>query len=281
MAIAELPSVLRLAERGVGHYRAGPEPGADGRGMVFGGQILALVILASEHAATTASRGKEVATVHTVFARSASPAAPLDIDVEVLHDGRTAASETITVRQGERLCARALLWRQADGADLIRHQPVMPDVGRPEDGSARLASGLVVPGTEVRVVGDVDVWDPAAPVGPAELMVWIKLPATGGDAAVNQALLAYATDGFLIGTSMRPHAGIGQSMAHGRFSTGVVTHTLTFYETVSDDTWLLMAQEGIYAGKGRSHGRAQVFSADGQLLASFVQDSIIREGGTT
>ena len=33
---------------------------------------------------------------------------------------------------------------------------------------------------------------------------------------------------------------------------------------------------GFHAGEGRSHGRAQVFTRDGRLVASFVQDNMIR-----
>ena len=93
-------------------------------------------------------------------------------------------------------------------------------------------------------------------------------------------MLAYGTDGFLIGTAMRPHAGIGQNMAHQNIATGVVSHTLTFHEPIETGTWLLMAHESPYAGRGASYGRAQVFTQDGRLVASFVQENMIRDAGT-
>ena len=43
----------------------------------------------------------------------------------------------------------------------------------------------------------------------------------GDDIALNQALLAYASDYSLLGTAMRPHEGVGQSMAHVSISTTV------------------------------------------------------------
>ena len=48
-----------------------------------------------------------------------------------------------------------------------------------------------------------------------------------------KAVLAWATDGFLIGTAMRPHDGIGQNRAHVDLSTGVLDHTLTFRATMT------------------------------------------------
>jgi acyl-CoA thioesterase II len=88
--------------------------------------------------------------------------------------------------------------------------------------------------------------------------------------------LAYATDGFLIGTAMRPHAGIGQSMAHVSISTSVLSHTLTFHEPVDAGEWHLLAHESPYAGGGRTYGRANIFSQDGRLVGSFVQDNMVR-----
>jgi acyl-CoA thioesterase II len=93
---------------------------------------------------------------------------------------------------------------------------------------------------------------------------------------VGQALLAYPTDGFLIGTAMRPHAGIGQSMAHVSISTSVLSHTLTFHEPIDAGEWHLLAHESPFAGGGRTYGRANIFTQDGRLVGSFVQDNMVR-----
>ena len=105
--------------------------------------------------------------------------------------------------------------------------------------------------------------------------------ADGADPAAHQAILAWATDGFLIGTALRPHAGLGQSQAHKALSTGVVGHTLTFHEPFDLREWLLLAHESTHAGAGRSHGRAQVFTRAGRFVASFVQDNMIRAAATS
>ena len=128
----------------------------------------------------------------------------------------------------------------------------------------------------VQVVGGVDVDDPDA-VGPPELDVWTRFVGASDEPGMNEALLAFATDGFLIGTAMRPHRGVGQSQAHRTISTGVLSHTLTFHEPFSAAEWLLLAHRGVYAGHGRCYGRADVYSAEGQLVASFVQDGMIRK----
>ena len=75
---------------------------------------------------------------------------------------------------------------------------------------------------------------------------------------------------------MRPHAGVGQSQAHVTLSTGVVSHTLTFHEPFAGADWLLLSHHSLYAGRGRSYGQAEVFRTDGALVASYVQDAMIR-----
>jgi acyl-CoA thioesterase II len=265
--LSELLAVLELEPTGEGRFR-GQNFAAGMGGVVFGGQLLAQTIVA----ASTIDPSKDVKSVHTIFARGGSPEAPLDIEVDAMHVGRALASATVTMRQGERLCTRSLVLLSAPEPDLIRHAVDAPDVGTPEDAVPSAGEGDF---WEVRVVGGVSLSDPEA-VGPPELFVWTRFVGAEGAGITGQALLAYATDGFLIGTAMRPHKGIGQAMSHVSISTSVLAHTLTFHEPVEAGQWYLLAHESPYAGRGRSHGRANVFSADGRLVASFVQENMIR-----
>lgn len=264
---SRLLDVLDLEATGPGRFRA--QNFAEGPGnVVFGGQILAQTIMA----AGTIDPTKALKSVHTIFARGADRDQPLDVEVEAMHVGRALASATVTVRQGDRLCTRSLALLSAEEPDLIRHATSAPDVGGPDDAPASHGIGAF---WELRVVGAVDISDPEA-VGPPELFVWVRFPGSGATGPAGQALLAYATDGFLIGTAMRPHAGVGQAMAHVAISTSVLSHTLTFHEPVEAGEWHLLAHESPYAGRGRTYGRANVFSVDGRLVASFVQDNMVR-----
>ncbi len=271
---SQLLEVLTLEKTGPGRFRA--QNFAEGAGnVVFGGQILAQAIVA----ASAIDQEKVLKSVHTIFARGADRDQPLDVEVEAMHVGRALASATVTIRQGERLCTRSLALLSAAEPDLIRYGATPPDTGTPEDAEP-LGSGDF---WELRVVGGVDISDPDA-IGPPELFVWVRFPGARATGVLGQALLAYATDGFLIGTAMRPHAGVGQSMAHRSISTNVLSHTLTFHEPVDAGQWHLLAHESPYAGRGRTYGRAHIFSADGDLVGSFVQDNMVRsfpEGQTT
>jgi acyl-CoA thioesterase len=215
-----------------------------------------------------------VKTLHTVFARAARPDVPLDIAVDRMHAGRTFASTTITIGQDGRICTRAMALLSADEPDFIRHADPPGHLTSPDDAAPGPSHGEGL-AWEVRIVDGVDVNDPDA-TGPADLDAWSRFVGVSEDPVVGQALLAYATDGFLIGAAMRPHVGVGQAQAHQSVATGVISHTLTFHEPCTATEWLLLAHHSPYAGHGRSYGRADVFRENGDLVASFVQDSMIR-----
>ena len=160
----------------------------------------------------------------------------------------------------------------APDPDLIRHADAPPAVAAAESLPARGQ----VPWWDIRYDPAVDINDPDA-VGPATLDVWSRFPGAPSDLVTSQALLAYASDGFLIATAMRPHPGVGQALAHVSVSTTVLTQTLSFHDPFEAGSWLLLAHESPYAGRGRSYGRANVFTADGRLVASYVQDNMVRD----
>lgn len=272
-----LPEVLRL-ERIDDTRFALPEEG-DGatRDVVFGGQILAQMIIASSLA--DAGGDKEVKSIQCIFARAASFQTPLELRIDPMHAGRTFASDTISLWQGDRLCARALVLLHADEPDLLHHGPEMPPVVGPLEAPDGSTHSLVFPGAEVRVVDGVNPWDPDEPVGPAQMYVWTRYPGAPEGVAANQAILSWATDGYLIGASMRPYPDVNEYQAHRSISTGVVGHTLHFHNRFDAGDWLLLAHDVTWAGRGVIHGRAMVFDQSGTLVASFTQDAMVRHFG--
>jgi acyl-CoA thioesterase len=264
--MTELADMLNLRRTGDGQYAADNLPGP--APVVFGGQILAQAVVAASQSVPD----KQLKNLHTVFARGGAPDQPLEFDVRPLQNGRTFASLTIVVRQGDRLCAQSTALLHEPEPDLIRYGSSVPDVPLPRLTTARSGSHEW---WEVRIVDDVDLYDPEA-VGPPQLDVWSRFVGAPDEAYASQALLAFASDGFLIATAMRPHKGIGQSMSHRTISTSVVSQTLSFHEPFRADEWLLLHHDSPYAGRGRSFGRADVFTEDGRLVASYAQENLIR-----
>ncbi len=101
--IAAFVEALTLEEVGADRYRANSLQLH--YGIVFGGQLLAQSVMAG----LAGQEGKAVKTIHTVFARGATADAPLEIAVERMHSGRSVASSTVTISQGDTLVTRSLV----------------------------------------------------------------------------------------------------------------------------------------------------------------------------
>jgi acyl-CoA thioesterase len=258
---------LVLEQTGENRFR-GPSVPSDYRPVVFGGQLMGQMIVA----AATTLPDKNVKSIHAIFARAGTVTQPVDLDVDVMHAGRALASVTITARQGDRLLSRGLLLLDAGEPDLIRHSLPMPEVARPGQLDPRKGTEE---GSDVRIVDEVDLMTPDV-TGDPELFIWVRFDQAPDNLAVHQALLSWYTDPFLIGAALRPHAGIGQSMAHDTISTGVITHTLSFHEPVKVTDWLLLANQSLFAGGGRTYGSGQIFDEQGNQVASFVQENLVR-----
>jgi len=269
--MSELPATLQVQDLGGGRWAA-PHPADDpeGRDVIFSGQVLAQMIMASD--ANCASQ-KAVKSIHAIFARAGTySAGPMELQLDSMHAGRAWASDTITAYQGDRLLSRGLVLLNAVEPDLMRHQPTMPDVPGP-DAATPNPSITVFPGTESRLV---DLPEAVGADGSPAMYFWMRHTESYDSVAANQALVAWCQPGFIIGLAMRPHEEINIADAHTSISTGVISHTAHFHEPADVGDWLLVAQEASYAGRGRVFGSGAVFAQDGTLVSTFAQDSMAR-----
>lgn len=267
MAKTQLVKMLDLEPMGTDRYIARNLERTTG--VVFGGQLLAQSIAA----AALANPDLRVKSMHNIFLRGGQPELPLDIEIHRVHQGRTFGAIEVSVQQEGRICTRSLLLLHRTDPDFISYQDDAPLVAPPDD--LPRSPEAAARGWDVRIADAADFADPAS-VGPPELNVWSRFDAVPPELWASQALLAYASDGFLIGTAMRPHPGIGQALAHVSIATSVITQTLTFHREFDAGDWLLLAHRSPYAGQGRTFGRAEVFTAEGNLVASFAQENMVR-----
>lgn len=239
-----------------------------GAHVVRAGQLIGQSIVA----ALVGRERKMVSTIHTLFARSVTFDKDLEIAVESSQDSEVDVTATVSVRQDGRDCTRSLavLCEMPMGVAPRETDFVIPD-GFPAPAVTTRREGS----WELSVVDNVDLRDPKD-VGPPEISLWSRIRGAPRDAELNQALVAFMTDGFLIGAAMRPHRGVGQGQAHQTLSTGVLSHTLTFHSEAWAGDWLLISQRSTYAGHGRTYGVGEVRSPGGHVVARFAQDAMIR-----
>jgi acyl-CoA thioesterase len=213
--------------------------------------------------------------MHTIFSRAGSYAEPIQLQVEPFHSGRTWASELVSGWQGDRLLTRSMVLLTSDEPDLIAHQ-IAPPAGVAGPWGGEPADGIVFPGAEVRAALLPRETDGGVPV----MCFWTRMPGPVGSLAASQAILAWATNGWFIELSMRPHGDtVRIENAHHSLSTGVIGHTLNFHREFDAGSWILVSHEATFAGKGRIHGRGAAHTENGTLIATFSQDSTLKPGG--
>jgi acyl-CoA thioesterase II len=245
----------------------------DQRQVVEGTQVLAQVIVA------VAKRfpEKSVRSVHAVFARAVLVGPVVEFDIDVVAEGRSTATAVVSVTQNGRRAITVTTLLDVPSGDVIRHHLPRPDVTAPADAND---GGMPMAGRELRLVDVVDVNSPDE-VGPPELYAWLHYDPIPARDDLAKALVAYFTGHLGISTTMRAHEGIGTAQSHLTVSTAPMTISVSFHEPVKWTGWLLYSHESTQAGAGMSYVRGAVHTEEGELLASFAQDALIRPLRTT
>jgi acyl-CoA thioesterase len=242
--------------------------GQDERQVVEGTQVVAQAVVA------VAKRfpDKSVRSAHAVFSRAVAVGPPIELVLDVVHEGRSTATAIVAVHQNGRRCLSVTVLADVPTGDVIRHHLPRPQVAAPADANV---SEMPMAGRELRLVDVVDVNSPDE-VGPPELHAWLHYDPIPTRDDLAKALVAYFTGHLGISTTMRAHAGIGTSQAHLTVSTAPMTISVAFHEPVRWDGWLLYTHESTQVGAGMSYVRGAVHTEEGELLASFAQEALIR-----
>jgi acyl-CoA thioesterase len=240
-----------------------------GRRVIDGSQILAQSLVA----AGKALPGRTVRSAHALFVSVADPEKPLDFTVTPVRAGRSFASATVTVSQGDRTCTTSTVLLDYPQPDLIRHDRwTGPPVAGPE---AAYPAEMPLRGRQLRIEGIRSHNDPDE-LGPPIVDAWLHYDTVPERDDLRRALLSHFTGHLSVATTMRPHPGIGTSQSHQTISTAPMSIGITFHDPVQWDGWLRYHHESTYAGAGMSYVRGQVLTEDGRLVASFTQEAMIR-----
>jgi acyl-CoA thioesterase len=247
--------------------------GADERQVVEGTQVLAQAIVA------VAKRfpEKSVRSAYAVFARAVVAGPPVEFAIDVVAEGRSTATAIVNVTQNGKRCIAVTAFTDVPSGDVIRHHLPRPDVAAPAEA---IHSEMPMVGRELRLVDVADVNSPDE-VGPPELFAWLHYDPIPARADLAKALVAYFTGHLGISTTMRAHEGIGTAQAHLTVSTAPMTISVSFHEPFAWGGWILYTHESTQVGAGMSYVRGAVHTEEGELIASFAQDALIRPLRTT
>ncbi len=251
---------------------------------VFGGQVASQALVA---AARTVEPDRPVHSLHAYFLRPGDTAVPIVYDVERTRDGRAFSTRRVVARQH----GRSIFYMSASfqlPEDGLEHQDPMPQVASPDEcpelgdvlaalsGRPREDWDREWAALDVRYAGDSGPLDAhREPVS----RVWLKSSSAlhgehqSPDPVLHAAVLTYASDLTLLSAAVMPH---GTYIGDPRLEPASLDHAMWFHRPFRADEWLLYDQVSPSASGGRGLATGRLFTADGRLVASAVQEGLVR-----
>jgi len=252
---------------------------------VFGGQVAAQALVA---AGRTVPADRHAHSLHAYFLRMGDPGAPIVYTVERIRDGRSFTTRrAVAVQHGRPIFALSASFQTyEEGLD---HQTPMPPAPDPETvptgrerllGYDHLDQGIVERFLEARQAIDLRYVDdpPYGRFGePREphSQVWFRTDGKLADDPLLHVVLAtYVSDMTLLDSILLAHGRGGWAV--GDVVGASLDHAMWFHRPFRADEWLLYDQESPSAYGGRGLGQARIYTQDGQLAVSVIQEGVVR-----
>lgn len=276
-----LLSLLALEPLDAGQFRGQSQD--LGFGAVFGGQVMGQALSAAQQ---TVEPERMVHSLHCYFLRPGDVSCPILYEVEHIRDGHTVSTRRVQASQH----GNAIFYLNASfqlEEPGLEHQDVMPQVAGPQGLKSELAwaeelKAFIPPVLHDKLLSEKPIeMRPVTFVNPLRAeacapkrYVWFKangqMPA---EQAIHRYLLAYASDFNFLPTALQPH---GVAFFDPNLQVATIDHAMWFHRECRFDEWLLYVVESPSASGGRGLVRGQFFSRDGKLVASTVQEGVIR-----
>jgi acyl-CoA thioesterase-2 len=250
---------------------------------VFGGQVLAQSLIA---AMRTVPGERVLHSLHAYFVLPGDLERPIIFQVETIRDGGSFTTRRVkAIQKGEVIFLMSASFQIREPG--LEHQIPMPGVPLP-DQLASLEELAVqfkdqLPENLRRYLNldrpiefkPVEMINPAIPVKQEPFRhIWMRgKGAMPDDFRQHQAVLAYTSDYNLLTTAIQPHADVTNFT---RLKMASLDHAMWFHRDFRMDEWLLYAIESPSASNARGFTRGSIFSADGKLVASVVQEGLMR-----
>ena len=276
-ALDDLVELLVLEPIEVNIFR-GMSPN-ENRQRVFGGQVAGQALMA---AVRTIDDDKAVHSFHSYFLRPGDPNAPILYEVDRIRDGRSFTTRRVVAIQHGRAIfnLQASFHAAEDGFD---YQTAMPDVPDPEtlpDYTTRWEPYRDQIDDHHDRARPIDTRPVEPFLGPKvtsptsdRQQVWFRADGSlPDDPNLHACVAAYATDMTILDTALLPH-GIGWD---DNMMMASLDHALWFHRPFRADEWLLFDQVSPSSSGARGLGRGEMYTRDGELVVSVMQEGLIR-----
>jgi acyl-CoA thioesterase II len=253
-----------------------PAPGsgdvwvAPGHGPVgkraFGGQFAAQTLAA---ASRTVDDHVLPTSMHLQFLRGGNAADPVEYAVDRIFDGRTAMTRRVVSRQDERVMTSASVSFAVAAAGPEhghRGAPLGDPSALERTGPAGPAPGMPLDEVDIRIA------DEGEGTAFVRRFWWRTTVSVPDDPLVHACLALFVTDVYMIDPALRVH---GHSMRERTHRSGTTDSAVWFHGPVRADEWNLLESRSPATARGRGVVTASLFSADGTIAATLVQEGLI------
>jgi acyl-CoA thioesterase-2 len=228
---------------------------------------------------------REVHSLHAYFIRAGDPKIPIVYQVERIRDGRSFSTRrALAIQHGQAIFALSGSFQlPQEGLEHADPMPAgipdpesLPDIGQlveesrtdstlwakvPRPIDLRYVSG---PGWPARRTGLID--------GP--IQVWMRADGTLPDEKLlHVCMLTYASDLTLLNSVLARH---DIDVPDERIQRASLDHAMWFHRPFRADEWLLYECYSPTASGSRGLAQGRFFSRDGRLVATAVQEGLVR-----
>ncbi|MFF5518253.1 acyl-CoA thioesterase [Streptomyces coeruleorubidus] len=261
---------------------------------VFGGQVAAQALVA---AGRTVPEDRPAHSLHAYFLRPGDPGEPIVYTVDRIRDGRSFTTRrVVAVQHGKPIFHLSASFQvYEDGLDHQERMPSAPDPATLPTGEERLRGyGHLDPTVverflEARAAVDLRYVDepPYGKFGePREphSQVWFRTngkladdpppDSVWGDPQLHVVLATYVSDMTLLDSVLLAHGRGGWAV--GDVVGASLDHAMWFHRPFRADEWLLYDQESPSAYGGRGLGQARIYTQDGRLAITVIQEGVVR-----
>ena len=251
---------------------------------VFGGQVLGQALTA---AVRTVDKKRTAHSLHAYFLRPGDMEFPIIYDVDRIRDGGSFTTRrVVAIQKGEPIFNTSISFHKKESGPT--HQIDMPDIPGPEECQSEIQIRKQIAERvpekmrdfflrerpiEIRSMPGEDMFQEAKKKPPYKYM-WMKaVDRLPDNISLHQAILAYASDMGLLSTSLNPHR---LSFASGNFQSASLDHAMWFHRPFRADEWMLYSTDSPSASNARGFNRGSVYTREGVLVASAVQEGLMR-----
>jgi len=247
---------------------------------LFGGQVLAQALAA---ATKTVAAERFCHSLHGYFLRPGSADVPVIYKVEQIRDGQSFTTRRIVaVQNGEAIFSMDASFHRSEPG--LAHQMDMRAVPPPEslEDDSEVARRTDDPNQQwamrERAFERRSIYQQNRPVDDqTSNPMWIRYrQRVDTDANLHRCLLAYASDMNLVSTAVLPHQ---KSIKPGKTQMASLDHAIWFHHDPDINNWLIYMKETPQGGAGRGFTRGAFYTRDGKLIASTMQEGLIRVRG--